>query len=149
MLRGHEADGVREKATAIVALAAMVSIPLIMAVLWLQFQRTAGPRYRGLTAPTLAGPQSQPGKLLPEPRLETIPGANLARLRAEEDGELNTYGWIDRSNKIVRIPIERAMELIVQRGLPVPNGSATGMSEYELILERGRDRKLAPLKEAQ
>jgi hypothetical protein len=127
----------------------MVSIPLIMVCLWLQFQRTAGTRYRGLTAPTLAGPQSQPAKLLPEPRLETLPGASLARLRAEEDAELSTYGWIDRSNKIIRIPIERAMELIAQRGLPAANGNATGTSEYELILERSRDRKLAPMKEAQ
>jgi hypothetical protein len=32
---------------------------------------------------------------------------------------LNTYGWIDRQNGIVRLPIDRAMQLLLQRGLPV------------------------------
>ena len=32
---------------------------------------------------------------------------------------LNTYGWIDRQNGVVRLPIDRAMELLLQRGLPV------------------------------
>ena len=32
---------------------------------------------------------------------------------------LNTYGWVDKQNGIVRLPIDRAMELLLQRGLPV------------------------------
>ena len=52
---------------------------------------------------------------MPEPRLEVTPGKNLAELRAEEEAELSSYGWIDRTNQIVRIPIERAMELMAQR----------------------------------
>jgi len=54
----------------------------------------------------------------PEPRLE--PDALLPRRRmvAEENAALRTYGWVDRDAGIVRIPIERAMELLVLRGLP-------------------------------
>jgi hypothetical protein len=37
---------------------------------------------------------------------------------AEENAALATYGWVDRDAGIVRIPIERAMELLVLRGLP-------------------------------
>lgn len=49
--------------------------------------------------------------------------------------KLNSYGWIDRSNGIVRIPIDCAMDLILQRGLPTrTNGiSQTGESPLQLI----------------
>jgi hypothetical protein len=142
--RGHQDDGVRETATAIVAFALAVSVPVLMIFLWLQFKSAEGARYRGLSAAALAGPQSQPTRTMPEPRLEIIPGSGLAKLRAEEDAQLNSYGWIDRRSNIVRIPIERAMEIIAQRGLPK---SGPPKSEYELILERSRERNLAPLKE--
>lgn len=54
----------------------------------------------------------------PEPRLEPDPLAPLARLRAHEDARLSTYGWVDRRERAVRIPIDRAMELLVERGVP-------------------------------
>ncbi len=57
-------------------------------------------------------------QLPPEPRLQADPILDLRRLRAAEDEQLNTYGWIDRSAGTVRIPIARAMELLAQRGLP-------------------------------
>lgn len=62
----------------------------------------------------------------PEPRLEPYPLAPRAKLRAEEEEILTTYGWVDKNRGVVRLPIERAMELLVQRGLlpakpmPVP-----------------------------
>lgn len=64
----------------------------------------------------------------PAPRLEVRPGANLAELRAAEDVDLTTYGWIDRNAEIVRIPIERAMELILERGLPDVGAGQTPLS---------------------
>src|SRR5579875_1217650 len=32
---------------------------------------------------------------------------------------LNSYGWVDRKAGIVRIPIDQAMDLLLQKGLPV------------------------------
>jgi len=56
----------------------------------------------------------------PTPRLQSDDGnLDTADLHAREDLLLDHYSWIDRSKGTVRIPIERAMELIVQRGLPV------------------------------
>jgi hypothetical protein len=41
-----------------------------------------------------------------------------------EEKSLYSYGWVDEKAGIVRIPIERAMDLLVQRGLPVrPQGA--------------------------
>jgi hypothetical protein len=54
----------------------------------------------------------------PEPRLESNPLAPRLRMRAQEDAVLTSYGWIDRAGGVARIPIERAEELLVQRGLP-------------------------------
>lgn len=58
-------------------------------------------------------------RLPPEPRLQPQPIEQLRALRAREDVVLQTYGWIDRDQGIVRIPIERAMELIIERGVAV------------------------------
>jgi hypothetical protein len=56
----------------------------------------------------------------PSPRLQTDDGnEDTADLHAREDLLLENYSWADRSKGTVRIPIERAMELIAQRGLPV------------------------------
>lgn len=55
----------------------------------------------------------------PEPRLQTNPGGALKELRQEEDRLLGSYGWIDREQRILRVPIERAMDQVLRRGVPV------------------------------
>ena len=55
---------------------------------------------------------------VPEPRLQTDAPADLNVMRETEKNELESYGWIDQQKGVVRIPVERAMELLVQRGLP-------------------------------
>lgn len=54
----------------------------------------------------------------PEPRLEPLPLLPGQRLRAEEDAILTTYAWVDKKAGFARIPIDRALEILVQRGLP-------------------------------
>ena len=48
----------------------------------------------------------------PSPRLQADFGADEAALRARQQGELNSYGWVDQSKGRVRIPINRAMDLV-------------------------------------
>jgi hypothetical protein len=58
---------------------------------------------------------------LPRPQppvLEVHPKQALANLRSREDAALRGYGWIDRDHKVVRIPIDRATDILSQRGLP-------------------------------
>ena len=56
----------------------------------------------------------------PTPRVQTDDGnQDVADLHARENLLLDNYSWVDQSKGKVRIPIERAMELIAQRGLPV------------------------------
>ncbi len=56
--------------------------------------------------------------LPPEPRLEAEPGLLLQQLRSQEDKALHTYGWVDEKAGIVRMPIDRAMDILAERGLP-------------------------------
>ena len=54
----------------------------------------------------------------PEPRLQTDPRQDLSDLRAKEDELLTSYGWVDRNAGVVRIPIDEAIKLTLERGLP-------------------------------
>jgi hypothetical protein len=65
-------------------------------------------------------PLAEPaGRVPPEPRLQTLPFADIESQRAEEHDVLTSYGWADEKAGTVRIPIDEAMRLIAKRGLPV------------------------------
>jgi hypothetical protein len=80
-------------------------------------------------------------KEFPRPRLEVKPGASLTELRAVEDVDLNSYGWIDRNAGTVRIPIDRAMQLLLDRGLP---DVGTGQTPLSLMQARPAERATPP-----
>ena len=54
----------------------------------------------------------------PEPRLQVNPPNELQQYKQEQNQILNSYGWVSRDDGRVHIPIERAMDLIVERGFP-------------------------------
>ena len=54
----------------------------------------------------------------PQPSLQTNPALDLEALRRREDAILNGYRWIDRNTGTAAIPIDRAIDLLAQRGLP-------------------------------
>jgi hypothetical protein len=69
------------------------------------------------------------------PRLQVSPAADLREFRAREEAELNSYGWIDQTSGVVRLPIEEAMKQLLQKQLPVrsgPNADRLGPTSYEL-----------------
>jgi len=57
--------------------------------------------------------------LPPQPRLQVEPRLDLDHLRKHEDEILNSYGWVDQKAGTVRMPIDRAMDLLLKKGLPV------------------------------
>jgi len=66
-----------------------------------------------------------PQRVFPNPKLEEDERGQLNGILLQEEKALYSYGWIDEKAGTVRIPIDRAMDLIVQRGLPVrPQGAA-------------------------
>jgi len=64
-------------------------------------------------------------KNFPSPQLEIDERTELNKDRLREEQTLNTYDWVDQKAGTVRIPIERAMDLIVQRGLPTRGPAQT------------------------
>jgi hypothetical protein len=54
----------------------------------------------------------------PEPRLQTNAPEDLNEFRATEQDELESYGWVDQQKGVVHIPVEQAMSLLAERGLP-------------------------------
>jgi hypothetical protein len=74
--------------------------------------------------------------LPPEPRLQPEPRVELKDLRADEDAILNSYGWLNPDKGIVRIPIDQAIDMVAQKGLP-SKPSPTGLDNegYRMIPE--------------
>jgi hypothetical protein len=73
-----------------------------------QFQREDA---RGGAPPAQVNVQTS----VPEPRLQINPQGDLDELRRQEAEILTTYAWIDRDRGVARIPIDRAMQLFVER----------------------------------
>lgn len=61
-------------------------------------------------------PINPPPTQMPTPPLQSAPSLDLRALRAEKHALLSQYAWVDRAHGIVRIPIERAMALLIARG---------------------------------
>jgi hypothetical protein len=79
--------------------------------------------------------------LPPPPRLQLSPPADLKSFRAREETELSTYGWINKTSGVVRVPIERAMALVLDEGFPVRGtnpAASLGPSTYQLMLKRAQ-----------
>jgi hypothetical protein len=82
----------------------------------------------------------------PMPRLQVSAPLDLQAFRGREEAQLHTYGWINRTSGIVRIPIEQAMEALLREGLPTRSTnnekSQAGPSSYQLIQQRLDHREL-------
>ncbi|MGA8066058.1 MAG: hypothetical protein WCA47_01905, partial [Terriglobales bacterium] len=53
------------------------------------------------------------------PMLEINERGQMRDFLMNQENQLHSYGWVDEKAGVAHIPIERAMELTVQRGLPV------------------------------
>lgn len=69
-----------------------------------------------------------PQTSFPSPRLEENERGQLNGIITSEDERLYSYGWVDERAGTIHIPIDRAMDLLAQRGLPVVPQGATGES---------------------
>ena len=94
----------------------VLSVGAVVAM-YLLFNLFAAEQARNTTVPSpLAAEYGL--KEPPAPRLQNDPLLDLQQLRARDAERLSTYAWVDRDAGVVRIPIERAIELLATRGLP-------------------------------
>lgn len=78
------------------------------------------PREAGVE--TVKGPIVGENRKLPEPFVQPDPVTDIHTFRRAEEQVLNNYAWKDKAKGIVQLPVERAIELTAQRGLPAPGG---------------------------
>jgi hypothetical protein len=74
--------------------------------------------------------QQQIDKTFPKPVLEYSERTQFIQELENEDKVLESYDWVDQNAGVVRIPIEQAMDLVAQRGLPVlPEAARTNAAK--------------------
>ena len=83
------------------------------------------------TQPQVSSLTPNPAKVedFPSPSLQTTPWTDLQKLRAGETEYLNSYGWVDQTAGVARIPIDRAKALLLQKGIPVRADAVTDATE--------------------
>jgi hypothetical protein len=75
----------------------------------------------------------------PQPRLERNERVEIRDFRLKEEQTLNSYGWVDEKTGAVHIPIERAMQLLAQRGLPTtPKAGTAPASDVNTATQAAR-----------
>jgi hypothetical protein len=95
-----------------------LTLAILIAMVMVAMDRT----YWFLAKIESLGPPASPFEkvrvLPPQPRLQVQPGLDLKSYCEMEQLRLNTYGWVDQNNGLIHIPVARAMEMVLQRGLP-------------------------------
>ena len=131
---GHETSDLDSRVAGLFgAVLATVIIVLMATTYWIykfSISRQAA-RYPALS------PLAYTRESTPEPRLQIDAPRELRELRAAEDAALHGYAWVDKDRAMVRIPIDRAIDVLAQRGLPVRAQVSTAKSRSRK--ERGRE----------
>ena len=67
-------------------------------------------------------PVAEANQPRPRPRaaLQADPTADMTKFAKEEEAALRSYAWVDRAGGVARIPVDRALEIVAERGLPIP-----------------------------
>ena len=94
------------------AIVLVVSVAVGLLALWWMFKEFHGwAENRQMGTARATAQENRP----PEPLLQVSPTEDWTEMLQREREILNSYRWVDRSKGIVHIPIERAMELTVER----------------------------------
>jgi hypothetical protein len=108
----HEERDVRLRPIILGGTALALLAGAVLLAMALLFDYLAGRRAELAPPPV---PWLETGRPPPEPRLQVSPQGEMRVMRAQENSVLGSYGWVDRQAGIVRIPIARAMELLVEK----------------------------------
>jgi hypothetical protein len=117
------------------AISMVISAGIVYGTFWFFEGQEVALNRAAQTYPLAAGRTQEP----PTPRLQTQPFKDVYLLRQGEQQKLTSYEWIDKGSGVVRIPIDRAIELTLQRGLPArPEAGTTTVGEVVQDSSAGR-----------
>lgn len=148
---GHDREIDREidlRAVGQTVLGILVLTLVAMAAMWAMLEWMLASEERRDPEPPALEAAREP-QLPPGPRLQASPEAELESYRAHENALLSSYGWQDREAGTVRIPVGRAMELIVAEGRGAMStaptaGEAAAGAAAETTGEAAGDAMAAP-----
>lgn len=126
--RGHEVRDVNPRAVLWLVAGVLAVGIIVHVVLWFVL---AGLQWSAEQSDAVRSPLAAEAPQPPPPRLQDQPQQEYLDYRREQDERLESYGWIDRPQKIVRIPVSRAMDLIVEQGLPKAKPKSDATPEME------------------
>lgn len=92
---------------------------------WFDYRVSRSEAPRAVMAEPPSSPTIDAGRLVsgadasPQPALLVDEPSALGRFNHSQDELLRNYGWIDQGMGTVRLPIDRAKDLVLERGLPV------------------------------
>lgn len=111
-----EGDGISYRGIVWFMVVLAITTAICQVLVWGMFEVMAN-RVEAADTPrsALAAPADAP---MPLPALLLDEPENLRAFRADEASRLTTYSWIDENAGTVRLPIERAKALLLERGLP-------------------------------
>jgi len=94
--------------------AMLISAGIVYGALWFFERQEKAAGTLAQKYPLAAGVHKDP----PTPNLQNQPFKDIYMLRQEEIEKLTRYGWVDKDGGVTRIPIDRAMDVMLQRGFP-------------------------------
>lgn len=139
--RRHEVHDIQLRPILLFGLSLVIAAVVIHLALWWLMRvwtdRPLTPRFQLPPAALTPGPMQGPA-------VQPFPASELEQLLSEQAARTESYGWVDRQSGVVHIPIERAMQLLVERGLPARADAPAptfGLNQaYELESEGGQGK---------
>lgn len=107
---------------------------IVYATFWFFEGREEAASQASQAYPLAVGQVKEP----PLPRLQTQPFKDVYLLRQHENEQLTSYGWVDESAGVVRLPIDQAMERVLPRLPVLPQASSAGTAEIAADSSAGR-----------
>jgi len=113
--RGHETRDFNIRVVALFAmsLAILLAGSLALTAWLLDIFEVTPEGYAPLGAPIATTPPRPPG-----PRLQTAPRGDMQEMLRVENTQMQSYGWVDRAAGIARMPIDQAIQAVLEQGLP-------------------------------
>ena len=116
------------------SVAMVISVAIVYGTFWFfegqeRAASTAAQKY-----PLAVGQVKAP----PAPNLQTQPFRDVYSLRHAENEKLGSYGWVDKEGGSARLPFDRAMEVLLQRGFPARAGGGDALNVVTQDSSSGR-----------
>ena len=121
------------------AIAILISSALVYGTFWFFEGRAAVINEQARQFPLAAGQAQAP----PAPRLQTQPFKDVYQLKQAQLEKLQSYGWVDQSAGVVRIPIDEAMRIVIERG-EIPSRAQTSGGLNQVVEDSSAGRTSAP-----